>query len=136
MTLLTVTDVQQVRVERARVNHETYKQLLNAVYERIKRRATASATHLTYAIPFFVPGRPVYDPTHAARYITDKLRRGGFQVETKDQTLHVDWTPRPAVLPSAAPPPPQHKRQAKHDPGIDRRVISARLEALKSKLRG
>ena len=131
--LLTVSDVQQVRIDRARVNHETYKQLLGTVYDRIRRRASVNATHLAYNVPVFVPGRPMYTLSHAVRYITDKLRRGGFGVQAgpDGQTLYVDWTPRPQVLPPREPPPPPPPA-AGHS--TDRSTITARLNALKRKL--
>lgn len=131
--LLTVSDVQQVRVERARVNHETYKKLYGVVHDRIKRRAEVNATHLTYAVPPFVPGRPVYNVTHAARYITDKLRRGGFSVWASDDgaTLFVDWAPKPKRLhlAAAAAPPPQPPARSRAP--LNRDAIASRLEALK-----
>lgn len=133
--LLTVMDIQQIRVDRARVNHETYKQLYATVHDRIKRRASVNATHLAYAVPPFVPGRPVYVLSHAARYITDKLRRGGFAVLVSEDggTLFVDWTPRPTRVPKKpeepAAPPPKSKRQS--PPTISRQAVAARLEALK-----
>jgi hypothetical protein len=129
--------VQQFRIKKARVNHETYKQLYTALHDRIKRRASTNVTHLLYVVPPIVPGRPVYDPIHAARYITDKLRRGGFRVESaQGHVLFIDWTPRPAVLPLPSAPPPQHQPTQRHPELLDRNVINARLQALKRKLRG
>jgi hypothetical protein len=129
--LLTVTDIQKIRVDRARVNHETYRQLYAVVHNRIKRRAEANATHLAYAVPPFVAGRPVYAASHAARYITDKLRRGGFQVMVSEDgaTLFIDWTPRPRRVPKAEPPPPPKVHRP--SPAVSRQAVAARLEALK-----
>jgi hypothetical protein len=133
--LLTVTDVQKIRVDRARVNHDTYKQLYAIVHDRIKRRASVNATHLTYVVPPFVPGRPVYVPGHAARYITDKLRRGGFAVLASEDggTLLIDWTPRPTRVPKPEPPPPPppSAAAAAKSPAVSRQAVAARLEALK-----
>lgn len=139
--LLTVGDVQRIRIERGRVNHETYKRLYESVNDRIQRRAHVNSTNLTYVIPPFVPGRPVYTPSHAARYISDKLRRGGFGVAVLGDgvTLYIDWAPRPQALPQpeddapAAPRPPP--AAAARPPLVGRRTsIAAQLDALKRKL--
>lgn len=91
--MLTVGDVQAVRLDRARTNHETYKLVLQRVYDRIRHRTSLNGTDLTYAIPPFVPGRPVYDPSHAARYVTEKLQRGGFRVAADEAgSLVIDWS--------------------------------------------
>ena len=134
--LLTVTDVQKIRIDRARVNHETYKQLYATVHDRIKRRAQVNATHLTYVVPYFVPGRPMYTASHAARYITDKLRRGGFAVMASEDggTLFVDWAPRPGKFPKPdppAPPAPAADRRGGATKPLSREAVAARLEALK-----
>lgn len=146
--LLTVNDVQKIRIDRARVNHETYKQLYKTVHERIRRRASVNSTHLTYAVPPFVPGRPVYTPGHAARYITDKLRRGGFgvmAVQDGGTTLFIDWTPRPRAPSKPVPPAnKQHKHTSSSGTSsgtsssgapssvtVSRQAIASRLEALK-----
>lgn len=78
--MLTVADLHREREARARVNHETYKQLHAQVQDRIRARAANKAVSLTWQVPPFVPGRPVYTVSHAARYVSDKLRRGGFDV--------------------------------------------------------
>lgn len=136
--MLTVGDVQAVRLERARTNHETYKIVLQRVYDRIRHRTSLNGTDMTYAIPPFVPGRPVYDPSHAARYVTEKLQRGGFGVSTDDAgSLVVDWS-----LPAT-------KATARKVAGVSRKAqapaaasttvrgggLSERLEALKARMK-
>ena len=137
--LLTADEVNGVRARRASVNHETYKVILQRVYDRIRHQAAMNRSDLAYALPAIVPGRPVYDATHAMRYVTDKLRLGGFEVETDGPTVYVSWKPRaPAKKPrhaasrkgdagSAAAKP---AAAAKPTPGD----LSRRLEILKYKL--
>jgi hypothetical protein len=139
--MLTVGDVQAVRLDRARTNHETYKIVLQRVYDRIRHRTSLNGTDLTYAVPPFVPGRPVYDPSHAARYVTEKLRRGGFAVTADGSSLVVDWSlpatkatarkvagkKAPAATPAATPKTADGQTRG--------RGLSERLEALKARLK-
>lgn len=85
---LTVHDLHSQREARAAVNHETYKMLLGQVYDRVRARAANRVTHMSYQVPPLVPGRPLFATSHAARYIADKLRLGGFEVEVS--SLHPD----------------------------------------------
>jgi len=140
MTPLTVEELQHERQERATVNHATYKQLLGQVQDRLRIRATNNFTDLLWPVPPLVPGRPVYKVSHAARYITDKLRRGGFEVTTaapeKDvHVLYITWSPVPAR------PPPAKKTAAPAKPStaaasapVSVAEATRRLEKLKARL--
>lgn len=111
---MTVRDLQRARERKARVNHETYKQLWRLVQDRLRARAENRGRDLLWQVPPWVPGRPVYKPSHAARYVRDKLRLAGFQVRvaapTEDvQVLHITWDP-------VAPRPSPHKPSAAATP--------------------
>jgi hypothetical protein len=101
--LLTAAEMQRVRTDRAAVNHATYKGILEKVYDRVRHHAAMNRSDAVYAVPGFVPGRPMYDVTHATRYVAEKLRLGGFKVEVRDDgTLAIDWAkppPAPRTLP-------------------------------------
>lgn len=112
--MLTVRELQKQREARARVNHETYKMLLHQVQDRLRLRADNRASDLLWQVPPLVPGRPVYTVSHAARYITDKLRRGGFDVAPAAaaadvHVLYISWRP-------VAPPSPPRRRKPRTPP--------------------
>lgn len=120
--MLTVRELQDQRLAVAAVNHETYKGLLHQVQNRLRTRAENKCTDLAWQVPPLVPGRPVYTVSHAARYISDKLRHGGFRVDNLGiaadvHVLHISWdssgggskqpvsrepTPAAAAVPSVA----------------------------------
>lgn len=93
---LTVRELRAARQQKFSVNHETYKQLWTLAQERIRARDDAGMRSMVFDIPPFVPGRPVFDPSHAARYVAAKLRRGGFRVEELPHSVHVSWDETPA----------------------------------------
>jgi hypothetical protein len=137
--MLTVGDVRDIRVQRAQVNHETYKSIVLRLYERIKRRAAAGFTSLEFAVPPFVPGRPVFEHAHAVRYATEKLQRGGFGVkDTGGGMLEVDWAHDPSA--PAARPKPTKPRDDASDESIRPKStkpeeLARRLDNLKRRLR-
>ena len=135
--MLTVGDVQAVRLDRARTNHETYKMVLQRVYDRIRHRTSLNGTDLTYVIPPFVPGRPVYDPSHAARYVTEKLQRGGFAVTADDAgALVIDWSlPATRATARKVANVPRKKAPQPSATTTGRGGLSERLEALKARLK-
>jgi hypothetical protein len=97
--MLRVEDLHHSRRQRASVNHESYKQLLHKLYARIRHRASLDFTEVAYTIPPLIPGRPIYSQAHAARYMTEKLEKGGFTVKLAaaaddgmaSNVLHVSW---------------------------------------------
>lgn len=134
--MLTVEDLQTQRQARATVNHETYKQLWKQVQGTIRTRATNNFKDLMWQIPPLVPGRPVFNAAHAARYVSEKLRLGGFVVSVASpapdvQMLYITWPPRPT-------PPPQ--KQKHHHTTTPARTTTSEfdsrsLDKLKAKLR-
>lgn len=141
--MLTVADLQRQRQDRAQVNHETYKQLWRQAQDRIRARADNKATDLVWQVPPLVPGRPVYAPSHAARYVSDKLRRGGFQVtvaapQPDVQVLYINWKPPPPRQGVKPPPPARRHRSpppAAAAPSTRLEDATRTLEKLKARLR-
>jgi hypothetical protein len=80
--LLTVQDVLQERVRRARTNHDSYRLVYARAVERIGRAAEMQGiTSVAVEVPAFLLGRPPYKHDHAVRYTMHKLKRGGFAVD-------------------------------------------------------
>jgi hypothetical protein len=150
---LTVADLQRDREARARVNHETYKQLLRQVQDRIRARSQNKATAIAWQVPPFVPGRPVYTVSHASRYVSEKLRRGGFEVsvaapQADVHMLFVSWSarapsPRKATRPvhlvghgERRPRAERHRANPPAGPPISSMDNASRaLDKLKARLR-
>lgn len=97
--MLRVEDLHHSRRQRASVNHESYKQLLHKLYARIRHRASMDFTEVSYTVPPLIPGRPIYSQAHAARYMTEKLQKGGFSVKVAADVMHVSWPPAKAKKP-------------------------------------
>lgn len=115
--LLTVHDLQTQRQARALVNHETYKGLLAQAQDRIRARALNDCKDLLWQVPPLVPGRPLYKTSHAARYVAEKLRVGGFSVEvasSKDvHVLYVSWNQ--TTEPRRSPRGSSRSRRPRHN---------------------
>ena len=129
-----IQDVHAIQLNRAKVNHETYKQLFQACCDRIRRRALIPGAPrcMHYAVPPFVWGRPPFTHAHAARYVCEKLQRNGFRVShAAPGVLLVDWSQKPAARPPQPPPP---RKAPKPKPKPPPKKLSARLEALRKKL--
>ena len=136
--MVTADEARRIRVRKGSVNHETYK----GIYEKISNRITAAAqrgeTSVDYRIPPIIPGRPIYDVTHAIRYNADKLRLAGFTVDPVDDLLKIDWKPKPkpkarqTSQSPARPKPPQPTQQKVNFKSSG--AISQKLMDLKKKL--
>lgn len=102
--MVTAEEARRLRVTKGSVNHETYKGIYAKIQNRIKVAAARGDTSIQYRIPPFVPGRPIYDITHALRYNRDKLKLAGFRVVETEDVLGIDWR----VV--EKPPPPKSKK--------------------------
>lgn len=136
--MVTAADMHRLREDRSKVNHETYKMIYSQVTRRIEMHGRMGKTELTAKIPHYVPGRPIYDVSHAARYVREKLRIAGFQVAphtdaSGDFFVSASWKNVPREQP--------RPRRAEVAPKIPQSVMTApadtarRLDFLRMKLK-
>lgn len=135
--MLTVAELHRQRQAKAQVNHETYKLLWRQAQDRIRARADNKFTDLAWQVPPLVPGRPVYTVSHAARYVSEKLRRGGFAVtvaapQPDVHVLYIDWKTPPTPTRTS-----KQMRESSPPRGDTRRLDDATrtLEKLKARLK-
>lgn len=109
--MVTADDARQLRKQKGTVNHETYKMIYGRVQARISHAASKGRIETDFSIPSIIPGRPMFDVTHAVRYVRDKLRYNGFRVTELDvDVIRINWKPdKKARHPPPPPPPPPRK---------------------------
>lgn len=137
---LSVSDLARVNLKKSNYNHETYKHLYSQCIEHIHRIHGAGATSVVWCVPHLVPGRALYDISHAMRYIRDKLALGKFEVHVEgDNRLHVSWerslknAMQQAVQQSRASETPQ-KRAVPKKRGRDE-PLAVKLRRMKNRLK-
>jgi hypothetical protein len=94
MTILSVKELDKKSLEKAKVNHETYRYIYDLCASQIRRQNDAGNTQTIYTIPAFVIGRTPYTHSHAIRYTVEKLERGGFHVTPDPEcpaVILIDW---------------------------------------------
>ena len=91
----TVDEVQKIISEKSKTNRETYKEILGLCERKIRHTIEFDkrAKDVTFVLPPFIIGKPVYNKDHAVRYIVDKLVRGGFKATPKDEnhSIFIEW---------------------------------------------
>lgn len=133
--MVTAADMHAIRVQKSRVNHETYKEIYGRVSERIKVHGNMGARDIVLKIPSYVAGRPLYDVTHATRYVVEKLKLAGFEVRAQsDDTVYVSWK-RPPPAPKKPPRPSPPTNQPVTAGIITPSDTARRLDFLKMKLK-
>jgi len=119
--MATADEARRLRIEKGAVNHTTYRGIFDKIVARIELRAKRGETRIEYRVPAFVPGRPMYDISHAVRYCRDKLTHRGFTVNLiPPDILVIDWrpvaarpSPAPVVATTTKPSPPPRPRASK-----------------------
>jgi hypothetical protein len=94
--LFTVDDAKKIVVEKSNVNRETYKEILELCYRRIRSKINADkkSREVVFVLPPFIVGKPVYNKDHAVRYIVGKLKHGGFKAvpENDNCSIRITWS--------------------------------------------
>lgn len=91
---ITVDKLHERRKNKAEKCKEIYKTFLEKCFGRIQNRNDLGYHSMYYAIPPFSIGTPLYDYVEAIKYVKTKLKHKGFKVQTRDDTLYIDWEPR------------------------------------------
>lgn len=102
-------------------NHESYRQIYSKLARSLRdfARANPNATAFAFEVPPFLLGRPLYDRTHAVRYVFEKAIRHGYDVHRGDgAVLVLDWTP----IPIRKKPLDVRREQAAAATSRDRRI--------------
>jgi len=109
--MLTAMSLADGRMEQAKVNHETYRLILQQCYKCIRECNARRVFQTQYAVPAKYIGRQQYKHHHAVAYVRAKLVKGSFGVcavpPTKTVLLICWGHVRPSTLPKAHHSPVQ-----------------------------
>lgn len=92
--MLKVAELAEPALARSRVNHETYRLILQQCYQAIQGSNNRNIYFARFVVPSSMPGRPAFEPRHATAYVLTKLLKGGFRacvLPPTAQLLHVQW---------------------------------------------
>lgn len=130
--MVTADEIRSIREHRAKTNHETYKQIFQTCTDRIQLlvRAHPMSTAMTFDVPPFVIGRPVYDVAHAKRYVIGALEKNGFKVrhDLESSTICIDWS-KPRKKKKKKRPP--REAQETIERGAEQRTLLSTLTNMK-----
>ena len=105
---LTASDVAARLRHRHERHHAAFQRVVGAVLAKIEA-ATSSGrggTHVVHRVPEFQVGFPVYDLGECVAFVTDRLRKSGFDVAlVVSSVLVVSWcaAAKRAAAPARAP---------------------------------
>lgn len=65
------------------------------IVNQIRQRSSKRLYHMVYTLPVYLFGAQVYDPPQVLRWLVEKLRKGGFQVDVdyERRKLFISWEP-------------------------------------------
>ena len=89
--MLKVNDLFDANKNRKNKAREVYKRILLDVYKKIKNRNEYNATNVIFRVPLMMLDAPLYDIAAAVKYVSKKLREGGFKVIERDNVIQIDW---------------------------------------------
>lgn len=93
--MVSFKEVSDIRIQKARMNHEIYKEMWQKCSDKILADAKRNKSDTRYVVSPFIPGKPLVNVERAARYICDKLKYRGFEVVQVPQApfiiLFINW---------------------------------------------
>ena len=89
--MLTVQELSSQERNRAMKRRAIYKSLYEGATSTIQRRHDVGETTAMYPVPGCVVGEMPYKPESAIKYITNKLKKGKFEVYVDGSTLFISW---------------------------------------------
>lgn len=91
--MLNARDLIKDQKKRKETMKQVYKDLLEKCYKKIKNANKTFQTFVMFKLNAFCVGYPLYDINYAMKYITYKLKKGGFTVnKNSENTILIDWT--------------------------------------------
>lgn len=87
-----ISELKKARVSNTQemIKKTHYESIINNIKEA---NARYSKTDIVYTIPIFLPGYPLYNLEEIISYISNKLKREGFEVRRLDTyNLYISWT--------------------------------------------
>ena len=118
--MITAESLRERDYAKKALKKETYKKILDSFFKKIKAGADSGKKYIVLKIPNFVLGCPMFNPTHATKYLTRQLQLCGYKVcFIEPQTLGVTWiNNKPAIKPKPKPKP-EKKTKARTEDLID-----------------
>jgi hypothetical protein len=98
--MIAARDVQKTVQNRTKVQQVVFDTFLKRIAERIKytSQTRPDVTWVTYQVPEFVLGRPMYNVRTAVNYVMSECQKKGFDVEELgNNVLFISWAPRASV---------------------------------------
>lgn len=81
-----------IRKERLNRRRERYKNILDALKQRMEEYTARDKTSCWYVVPVYKIGEPLYNLTEAVEFCRKKLIREGFKVQVEPPNrLFIDW---------------------------------------------
>ena len=106
--------------------HETYREILNRIHNKIITYSKKKMTEIVYVIPNYLIGLPTFNQIKCAEYCVDKLRKNGFIIiYTYPNMLFISWNHIPSKIKN--PEVSYIECQIEEDPYKDYSVLVKKL---------
>ena len=90
---ISARDAQRIASTYKRNTGSVYRSIASHAYRAIRTAVSARPheCHLTYVVPEYLAGLPLYDRARAAEWVAGELGSSGYDVRADDYVLHITW---------------------------------------------
>jgi uncharacterized protein (UPF0297 family) len=90
--MLKASDLRSIQKEKTDNTKQIFKRILEECYKKLKDCNKKGYTSMNFTVNAIKIGYPLFDVSKAVKYITRKLKKGGFNVTANGNHLQIDWT--------------------------------------------
>jgi hypothetical protein len=103
--MITADELRRKEHDKNALKKETYQQILDGFFKKIKRSAEAGNKIVKLQVPNFVIGCPIFDRNHATTFLERQLVLCGYRVfHMSDNCIGVTWTSKKKKKKKRKPP--------------------------------
>jgi hypothetical protein len=88
-------DLINAQQEREKIKFKTFLKIYESIEKKINLASASNFYQVSYEIPEFIIGFPLYDFIEGKKFVIKKLKKDGFEIKEYDNNIIlISWFPK------------------------------------------
>lgn len=87
-------DLIKLQKDRENIKYITFKKVYKTVEKKIQLASNSNFYYVWYEIPEFIIGSPLYKLDECKKYVMNKIKKDGFEIEEINNFILIKWFPK------------------------------------------
>ena len=92
---ISLSELYSIKDKKEKTRYNTFDKIIEQCHLKIKKTAIVGGMNITFEIPYFVFGAPLYKIDECINYVVNALRNNGLfvQILQPNNIIYVSWNP-------------------------------------------